>query len=90
MAERGVNVDHATLNIWVVKYAPVIAREGVYGPPVIGDGRSGMSAEAPEILLTHDLKSSRPSRGSIRNWPGFAPPRASTISDTSPGLPSER
>ncbi|MCZ4354600.1 IS6 family transposase [Roseovarius aestuarii] len=25
MAERGVNVDHATLNRWVVKYAPLIA-----------------------------------------------------------------
>jgi putative transposase len=27
MAERGVNVDHATLNRWVVKYAPLIARD---------------------------------------------------------------
>ena len=26
MAERGVNVDHATLNRWVVNYAPLIAR----------------------------------------------------------------
>lgn len=25
MAERGVNVDHATLNRWVVKYSPMIA-----------------------------------------------------------------
>ncbi len=25
MAERGVNVDHATLNRWVVRYAPLIA-----------------------------------------------------------------
>ena len=25
MAERGVDVDHATLNRWVVKYAPVLA-----------------------------------------------------------------
>ena len=25
MAERGIQVDHATLNRWVVKYAPVIA-----------------------------------------------------------------
>ena len=25
MAERGVDVDHATLNRWVVKYAPLIA-----------------------------------------------------------------
>ena len=25
MAERGVAVDHATLNRWVVKYAPLIA-----------------------------------------------------------------
>ncbi|BCH67504.1 IS6 family transposase (plasmid) [Agrobacterium vitis] len=25
MAERGVNLDHATLNRWVVKYAPLIA-----------------------------------------------------------------
>ena len=27
MAERGVEVDHATLNRWVVKYAPLIAAE---------------------------------------------------------------
>ena len=27
MAERGVNVDHATLARWVVKYSPLIARE---------------------------------------------------------------
>ncbi len=25
MAERGVNVDHATLNWWVVRYSPQIA-----------------------------------------------------------------
>ena len=27
MTERGVNVDHATLARWVVKYSPLIARE---------------------------------------------------------------
>jgi putative transposase len=27
MAERGVSVDHATLNRWVVKYSPLIADE---------------------------------------------------------------
>ncbi|MBU3032373.1 IS6 family transposase [Paracoccus marinaquae] len=27
MAERGVDVDHATLNRWVVKYAPLVAAE---------------------------------------------------------------
>ena len=27
MQERGVDVDHATLNIWVVKYSPVITNE---------------------------------------------------------------
>jgi putative transposase len=27
MAERGVAVDHATLNRWVVKYSPLIACE---------------------------------------------------------------
>ena len=26
LAERGVNVDHATLNRWVVKYAPLVAK----------------------------------------------------------------
>jgi putative transposase len=26
MAERGVKVDHATLNRWVVKYSPMIAK----------------------------------------------------------------
>ena len=25
MAERGVEIDHATLNRWVVKYSPLIA-----------------------------------------------------------------
>jgi hypothetical protein len=25
MEERGVNVDHATLNRWVIRYAPTIA-----------------------------------------------------------------
>ncbi len=25
MAERGVRVDHATLNRWVVKYSPIVA-----------------------------------------------------------------
>ncbi len=27
MAERGVDVDHATLNSWVVKYSPLIAEQ---------------------------------------------------------------
>lgn len=27
MAERGVGVDHATLNRWVAKYSPLIAEE---------------------------------------------------------------
>ena len=27
MAERGINVDHATLNRWVVSFSPLIARE---------------------------------------------------------------
>ena len=27
MAERGVEVDHATLNRWVIKYSPLIAKE---------------------------------------------------------------
>ena len=27
MAERGVQVDHATLNRWVAKYSPLIATE---------------------------------------------------------------
>lgn len=26
MAERGVRVDHATLNRWVIKYSPAIAK----------------------------------------------------------------
>jgi transposase-like protein len=26
MEERGVNVDHATLNRWVIRYAPTIAK----------------------------------------------------------------
>ena len=27
MAERGVSVDHATLNRWVVRYSPLLAEE---------------------------------------------------------------
>jgi putative transposase len=27
MADRGVSVDHATLNRWVVRYSPLIADE---------------------------------------------------------------
>ena len=27
MADRGVKVDHATLNLWVIKYSPMIASE---------------------------------------------------------------
>lgn len=29
MAERGVSVDHATLNRWVVRYSPLIADEAI-------------------------------------------------------------
>ena len=31
MAERGVTVDHATLNRWVVKYAPLVAQKAQKG-----------------------------------------------------------
>ena len=27
MAERGVKVDHATLNRWIVKYSPLVEEE---------------------------------------------------------------
>jgi putative transposase len=27
MAEHGVEIDHATLNRWVVKYSPIIATQ---------------------------------------------------------------
>ena len=27
MAERGVDVDHATLNRWVIEYGPLLAEE---------------------------------------------------------------
>lgn len=29
MAERGVTIDHATLNQWVVKYAPLVATQAI-------------------------------------------------------------
>jgi transposase-like protein len=29
MVERGVNVDHATLNRWVIRYAPTIALNNI-------------------------------------------------------------
>jgi hypothetical protein len=36
MEERGVEVDHSTLNRWVIKYAPELERQ-----PVPASGRSG-------------------------------------------------
>jgi putative transposase len=35
MEERGVNVDHATLNRWVIRYAPAIAYACDRTPPQI-------------------------------------------------------
>jgi len=34
MAERGVQVDHATLNRWVVKYSPDIAKRTQFKKPL--------------------------------------------------------
>jgi len=34
MAERGVEVDHATLNRWVVKFSPLIAKQAHNGLPI--------------------------------------------------------
>jgi len=43
MAERGVTVDHATLNRWVVKYSPLIAcqaqRAQIRNQQLLADGR---------------------------------------------------
>ena len=40
MAERGVSVNHATLNQWVVRYSPSIAEEAKKRKqPVAGSGR---------------------------------------------------
>ncbi len=40
MAERGVSVDHATLNRWVVRYSPRISEEAKKRKqPVAGSGR---------------------------------------------------
>jgi hypothetical protein len=35
MAERGVSVDHATLNRWVVRYSPLIADEAKKRKPLL-------------------------------------------------------
>ena len=35
MAERGVNVDHTTLNRWTVRYAPLIAEEAKKKKPSV-------------------------------------------------------
>ncbi len=43
MAERGVRVDHATLNRWVTKYSPLeVARavEEVYDTEILAHGRN--------------------------------------------------
>ena len=40
MAERGVSVDHATLNRWVVRYSQLIAKEAnKRKQPLAGSGR---------------------------------------------------
>ena len=40
MAERGVQVDHATLNRWVVKYSPDIAKTAqIWKHPAVGSWR---------------------------------------------------
>jgi putative transposase len=36
LAERGVDVDHATLNRWVVKYAPLVAAEAQKRKAAVG------------------------------------------------------
>ena len=37
MAERGVQIDHATLNRWVVKYSPDIAKTAqIRKNPIVG------------------------------------------------------
>jgi putative transposase len=35
MEERGVNVDHATLNRWVIRYAPAIAAKAHATEPFV-------------------------------------------------------
>ncbi len=43
MAERGVSVDHATLNRWVVKYSPMIAARAIEKAPnteILENGRN--------------------------------------------------
>ena len=41
MDERGVAVDHSTLNRWVIKYAPELEKEFVVGStPWVGVGGS--------------------------------------------------
>ena len=40
MAERGVQIDHATLNRWVIKYSPDIAKTAqIRKPPTVGSWR---------------------------------------------------
>ncbi len=37
MAERGINVDHSTLNRWVVKYAPLLAAKAHHHKRMVGN-----------------------------------------------------
>ncbi len=48
MAERGVEVDHATLNRWVVKFAPLLLKAVLR--PKAPVGTSSRMDEEPSLL----------------------------------------
>lgn len=64
MEERGVEVDHSTLNRWVIKYAPLLEQQfrahklpvGNYPPPFLGRRYLGRQAKVSRMV-----------------WKGFAP-----------------
>lgn len=55
MAERGVNIDHATLNRWVVRYAPQIADQAQRRKRrTLGSWRIDETYRAPRPLFRRD------------------------------------
>ena len=51
MAERGVSVDHSSLNRWVVRYSPQLAWEAKKRKrPVAGSPRGRIVVASPELL----------------------------------------
>jgi hypothetical protein len=65
LAERGVTVDHATLNGWVVKHAPLIAARAQLRGCGIRDPRMGRLVQQPPPARAHREHPARRSRDQL-------------------------